>query len=84
MANGLRALGIQVDETEDGADIIGSAAHGGVVESLGDHRIAMAFAVLGQRAQGEVRIRDIDNVATSYPGFDVQARASGFGLVTPT
>ncbi len=83
MANGLRALGIQVEETEDGADIIGSAAHGGVVESLGDHRIAMAFAVLGQRAQGEVRIRDIDNVATSYPGFDVQARASGFGLVTP-
>jgi len=84
MANGLRALGIQVDETEDGADIIGGAALGGVVESLGDHRIAMAFAVLGQRAQGEVRIRDIDNVATSYPGFDVQARASGFGLVTPT
>ena len=82
MATGLRALGIAVHETEDGADIVGGAVQAGDVDSLGDHRIAMAFAVLAQRAEGDVRIRDIDNVATSYPGFDAQMRALGFGLQT--
>ncbi|MBE2210787.1 MAG: 3-phosphoshikimate 1-carboxyvinyltransferase [Xanthomonadaceae bacterium] len=80
MAEGLRGLGVTVHETEDGADIIGGVVQGGDVDSLGDHRIAMAFAVLAQRAGGAVRIRDIDNVATSYPGFDAQMRGLGLGL----
>ena len=80
MAAGLRALGIVVDETPDGATIHGGALHGGAVESHGDHRIAMAFAVAAQLADGEVRIGDIANVATSFPGFDVLARGAGFGL----
>lgn len=80
MAAGLRALGIDVQETVDGADIHGGVVQGGEVDSLGDHRIAMAFAVLAQRAHGEVRIADIDNVATSYPGFDAQMRTLGLGL----
>lgn len=80
MANGLRTLGIIVHETDDGADIVGGEVQGGDVDSLGDHRIAMAFAVLAQRASGDVLIRDINNVATSYPGFDAQMRALGFGL----
>lgn len=80
MANGLRTLGVIVHETDDGADIVGGEVQGGDVDSLGDHRIAMAFAVLAQRASGDVLIRDINNVATSYPGFDAQMRALGFGL----
>ncbi len=80
MANGLRALGIRVDEVEDGADIHGGQPQGGEVDSLGDHRIAMAFAVLAQRAAGPVRIRDTDNVATSYPGFEAQMRGIGLGI----
>jgi 3-phosphoshikimate 1-carboxyvinyltransferase len=40
----------------------------------------MAFAVAGQRAAGEVRVRDVGNVATSFPGFDALARSAGFGL----
>ena len=80
MANGLRALGIRVDEVEDGADIHGGQPQGGRVDSLGDHRIAMAFAVLAQRADGAVRIGDTDNVATSYPGFEVQMRGIGIAL----
>jgi 3-phosphoshikimate 1-carboxyvinyltransferase len=80
MATGLRALGIAVDETPDGATIHGGALHGGTVESHGDHRIAMAFAVAAQLADGEVRIGDIANVATSFPGFDGLARAAGMGL----
>jgi 3-phosphoshikimate 1-carboxyvinyltransferase len=82
MANGLRALGVDVDEAPDGATIRGGAAlQGGTIQSHGDHRIAMAFAIAAQRAAGEVCIRDVDNVATSFPGFDTLARGAGFGLV---
>ncbi len=81
MATGLRALGVQVDETPDGATIHGGGAlHGGHVDSHGDHRIAMAFAIAAQLAEGDVRIGDIANVATSFPGFDTLARGAGFGL----
>ncbi len=80
MANGLRALGIEVEETPDGADIHGGHVQGGAVESLGDHRIAMSFAVLAQRASSAIRIGDIDNVATSYPGFSTQMQTIGMGL----
>lgn len=81
MATGLRALGVQVDETEDGATIHGGAILGsGTIESHGDHRIAMAFAIAAQLSSGEVRIEDVANVATSFPGFDALARGAGFGL----
>ena len=80
MAVGLRTLGIRVDETPDGAVIHGGTLGGGTVESHGDHRIAMAFAVAGQVADGEVRINDVANVATSFPGFDALAREVGFSL----
>ena len=80
MAQGLRALGVRVDEAADGATIHPAPLVGGVVESHGDHRIAMAFAVAAQVAAGEVRIRDVANVATSCPDFDGLARAAGFTL----
>lgn len=80
MTTGLRMLGITVDETPDGAIIQGGRLHGGEVDSHGDHRIAMAFAVAAQCADGEVRIADIANVATSFPGFDASARQVGFKL----
>jgi 3-phosphoshikimate 1-carboxyvinyltransferase len=88
MATGLRALGARVEERPDGALIEGGGLHGGMlrggrIESHGDHRIAMAFAVAGQLAQGEVAITDVANVATSFPGFDVLARQAGFGLRAP-
>jgi 3-phosphoshikimate 1-carboxyvinyltransferase len=80
MAAGLRALGIEVDEAPDGAVIHGGTLRGGGVASQGDHRVAMAFAIAGQAAEDEVRISDIANVATSFPGFDALAREAGFGL----
>ncbi|TXI29326.1 MAG: 3-phosphoshikimate 1-carboxyvinyltransferase [Ottowia sp.] len=67
MANGLRALGLRVDETPDGATIFPGPLQGGAVDSHGDHRIAMAFSIAGQRSSGEVRIGDVANVATSFP-----------------
>lgn len=80
MADGLRALGVAIDETPDGAVIAGGRLHGGDVDSHGDHRIAMAFAVAAQCAAGEVRIRDVANVATSFPGFQQMADEVGMGL----
>jgi 3-phosphoshikimate 1-carboxyvinyltransferase len=81
MATGLRSLGVQVDETEDGATIHGGHPLGsGTIESHGDHRIAMAFAIAGQLSTGEVRVNDIANVATSFPNFDGLARGTGFNL----
>lgn len=80
MAQGLRNLGAHIDETPDGAIIDGGVLRGGAVDSHGDHRIAMSFAVAAQCASGEVRIGDVANVATSFPGFETLARASGLEL----
>lgn len=82
MSVGLRALGIRVDETPDGATILGGQIGGGAVDSHGDHRIAMAFSVAAQAASGEVRIADVANVATSFPNYDAVARSVGFGTFT--
>ncbi len=82
MSAGLRVLGIRVDETPDGATIHGGTIGSGSVESHGDHRIAMAFSVAAQRAAGAVRISDVANVATSFPGYDALAQRAGFGAFT--
>ena len=83
MVTGLRQLGIAVEERADGASIQGGSFGGATVDSAGDHRIAMAFAVAGQIAQGPVRIRDVANVATSFPGFGAYAVALGCALSDP-
>jgi 3-phosphoshikimate 1-carboxyvinyltransferase len=80
MAAGLRALGVRIEETPDGAIIDGGAIEAGVVDSHGDHRIAMSFAAAGLVAKGEVVIRDCANVATSFPGFLELANSCGFAL----
>jgi len=80
MAAGLRALGVAVEEQPDGAVITPSTLCGGQVDSHGDHRIAMAFAMAGQVASGDVEILDCANVATSFPGFPVLARQAGLRL----
>src|SRR3546814_9050237 len=80
MAAGLRSLGVHVEERPDGALIEGGTLRGGAIDSLGDHRIAMAFAVAGQLAGEDVGIDDVANVATSFPGFDELVRPAGFGL----
>jgi 3-phosphoshikimate 1-carboxyvinyltransferase len=69
MAAGLRALGVELEEYPDGVDIKGGNVSGGRVESAGDHRCAMSFAVLGLVASDRVEIEDAEFIATSYPGF---------------
>jgi 3-phosphoshikimate 1-carboxyvinyltransferase len=77
MAQGLTALGVGVEKRPDGLRIHGGRIGGGDVDSRGDHRIAMSFAVLGARAQAPVVIDDVRNVATSFPGFTALARSAG-------
>ena len=82
MANGLRALGGIVEETPDGGLIHGGNLRGGSVDALGDHRIAMSFAVAGLLSSDPVRIHDCANVATSFPGFLPLANACGFRVAS--
>jgi 3-phosphoshikimate 1-carboxyvinyltransferase len=78
MADGLVSLGVQADPTADGILIKGGAIQGGQVQSHGDHRIAMSFAMAGLVACGSIEIVDVANVNTSFPGF--VELASGCGL----
>ena len=80
MAKGLQILGVRILETPDGAIIEGGPLTGGAVDSAGDHRCAMSFAVAGAIAALDVRIANCANVATSFPGFTQLARSSGLSV----
>jgi 3-phosphoshikimate 1-carboxyvinyltransferase len=70
VAANLRAMGAQVEERDDGLKIPGGQTlRGAEIDSRGDHRIAMAFAVAALRAEGETRIRGAEAAVISYPGF---------------
>jgi 3-phosphoshikimate 1-carboxyvinyltransferase len=70
VAANLRAMGAEVVEVEDGLDVPGAQSlHGAEIDSGGDHRIAMAFAVTALRAEGDTLIRGADSAAISFPEF---------------
>jgi 3-phosphoshikimate 1-carboxyvinyltransferase len=81
MAAGLAAIGVEHRLLPDGLWIRGTPSlAGGSIDSRGDHRIAMAFAVAALRARTAIDIIDVANVATSFPGFEGCAREAGLGL----
>jgi len=69
MSDGLRALGIEVEESEDGAIVHGGRFMTGEVQSCGDHRVAMSLAAAATISEGPVTVHDVDTVETSFPGF---------------
>jgi 3-phosphoshikimate 1-carboxyvinyltransferase len=76
MARALETLGVRVTELPDGLEIQGGGLDGGTIDSHGDHRVAMAFAVGSLASRGPIEILGTREVATSFPGFvDVAARA---------
>ena len=79
---GLRALGVAAEEHADGLTITGGVIKGGRVESHGDHRIAMAFAVAGGAAEAPVEVLDCENIATSFPDFCRVANDAGLAIQT--
>lgn len=82
MARALEAVGARVEETADGMRIDGGDIDGGTVETSGDHRVAMAFAMASLRCRAPISIVDTGPVATSFPGF--VATAARAGLVIDT
>ncbi len=80
MADGLQILGIDAQPTEDGMVIQPGQIGTGSVQSHGDHRIAMSFAMAALRASGLIEIQDCANVDTSFPGFAVLAQQAGLGI----
>jgi 3-phosphoshikimate 1-carboxyvinyltransferase len=80
MAEGLSALGIANELSADGITIEGGRFGPGRVDSHGDHRIAMAFAIASLNATGVIDIDDVANVATSFPGFVDVARRAGLNV----
>ena len=81
MADGLLALGVAAGPTSDGIVIQGGALAAGAVQSHGDHRIAMSFAMAALRAGGVIAIDDCANVNTSFPDFVALARGAGLRIV---
>ena len=82
MAEGLAAVGVECELLAEGLRIQGGAIGGGRIDSHGDHRIAMAFAVAAAVARAPIEIQDVANVATSFPGFPEAARAIGLDLAS--
>jgi 3-phosphoshikimate 1-carboxyvinyltransferase len=84
MSSGFAALGVVHSVLPDGLRIEGRASgaafSGGKVDSFGDHRIAMAFSIASLRAGGTISIRDVQNVATSFPGFARLADSIGLAI----
>jgi 3-phosphoshikimate 1-carboxyvinyltransferase len=84
MSAGFEVLGVVHQVLPDGMRIEGRgegpAFSGGEIDSRGDHRIAMSFAVASLRAAATISIRDVANVATSFPGFVGLARSVGLDI----
>lgn len=75
---GLRACGVEADAEGESLVVAGGRVRGGAsVDSRGDHRIAMAFLILGLGAQEPVEVSDATMIATSFPGFAAAMRAIG-------
>lgn len=80
LAEGFARLGIVATPTPDGMSVRGGQIEGGRVNSFGDHRIAMAFAVAALRAAGPIVVEDCANVDTSFPGFVALGRSLGLAI----
>lgn len=82
LAAGLRALGLEAQESADGLAVTGGTPRGGVrIVTHHDHRIAMAFAALASRCDEPVWFDDLASVPTSYPGYFETLAALGGALV---
>ena len=69
MEEGLIAIGIKVTSTVDSIEINGGEILGGKINSYGDHRIAMAFAISALVSKKSITIINTKNISTSFPNF---------------
>ena len=80
MCIGMRNLGVSVKEEKDGVVITNSKFMGGEIDSFGDHRVAMSFVVAAIGAKDKIKIKDVKNIDTSFPGFVDLMRNLGLSL----
>lgn len=80
MAKGLCTLGITAEALDDGIVIHGGNLSGGTVDSYGDHRIAMAFAIAGFIASDAIVVENCQPVSTSFPRFIEIAKQCGLNI----
>ncbi len=69
LVKNLRAMGATIEEYDDGFKVSKSKLQGATIETNGDHRIAMAFAIAGLNADGQTEIDDPNCAGISFPGF---------------
>jgi 3-phosphoshikimate 1-carboxyvinyltransferase len=86
MVDGLRACGVDAEELPDGLVVNGrgprSVRGGAEIRTLGDHRVAMSFLVLGLASREPVIVDDADMIATSFPGFATFMQSLGADITT--
>ena len=70
MENGLRKLGIAIVSSKNSLSITGGQFTGGIIDSYGDHRIAMSFLIAGLLSSKPITVLNTSNINTSFPGFD--------------
>jgi len=76
VVDGLGALGARIEATEDGFAVVGTGGlRGGVLDALGDHRLAMLGAVAGLASRDGVEVIGMEAAAVSYPGFEADLAA---------
>ncbi len=69
METGLKKLGIHVTSTENSISITGGSINGGIVDSFGDHRVAMSFLIAGLVSKKPITVTNTENINTSFPNF---------------
>jgi len=69
MTDGMKLLGVECYELEDGIVIQGGKLNGGQVDAEDDHRIAMSFLIAGQFSKTTIEVRNCENIMTSFPNF---------------
>ena len=69
METGLKKSGIDVTSTENSISISGGSFNGGIIDSFGDHRVAMSFLIAGLVSKKPITVRDTENIDTSFPTF---------------
>ena len=76
IVDGLAGLGAEIEGRSDGFAVRGTAGlRGGVIDSRGDHRLAMVGAIAGLASREGVEVHGFDSVAVSYPGFERDLRS---------
>ena len=70
MESGLKKLGITLTSTENSLEINGGRFTGGIIDSYGDHRIAMSFLIAGLVSDKPITVLNTSNINTSFPGFE--------------